>query len=380
MSKTYRVGAIGFAHMHINHLLDEFKKLPNVEWVACADTVPAVRPLSAKPSTRAANLRYAQEVVGIPKIYGDYRGLLEQERLDIVVFCPENARHEEVAAAIAGHGVHMLTEKPMAATLSQALGMVRAAQAHNVSLMVNWPTTWDRSVRKMKALIDQGVIGQVWEIKWRNVASMGPLAYNKGDDRLTDAEKGSEWWHQSAPGGGALLDYCCYGACLSRWLLGEPAMAAMGMRGNFNSPFGDAEDNAVITVRFPNALAILEGSWTTLHPGVSTGPIAYGTEGTLVAQRAIDPETGERRGVVKVYTSRGYDPDKPDDIVAGDPLPAGRATLAEEFIHHLETGDPLHPTVDMGFNLEAMAILDAGARSAASGKLELVDDVRWRIG
>ena len=39
-----------------------------------------------------------------------------------------------------------------------------------------------------------------------------------------------------------------------------------------------------------------------------------------------------------------------------------------------ETGEPLHPTLDVAMNLEAMAILDAGVRSATSGKLELVDD------
>jgi hypothetical protein len=54
--------------------------------------------------------------------------------------------------------------------------------------------------------------------------------------------------------------------------------------------------------------------------------------------------------------------------------------VAGEFIHHLETGEPLHPTLEMMFNLEAMAILDAGMRSTASGKLELVDNATWQIG
>lgn len=380
MSKTYRLGVIGFAHMHINHLLDEFAKLPNVEWVACADTVPAVRPLSRKPSTRAANLKRAREVTGVPKVYGDYRQMLDQETFDIVIFCPENARHGEVAEAVASTGTHMLTEKPMAASLSEALHMVRVAKAHDVSLMINWPTTWSPAVRAMKELIDQNTIGDVLEIKWRNGASMGPLAYNTGSDALTGAEKGSEWWHQSAPGGGALLDYCCYGACLARWFLGEPAVAASGMKANLASHYGNAEDNAIITVRFPKALAILEASWTTWHVGVPTGPIAYGTHGALVVDRQADPDGGPARQVVKVYTSRGYDPAKPDQIVAGDPLPQGRATLAEEFIYHLETGKSLHPTLDMMFNLEAMAILDAGIRSAASGKLETVDNAVWCIG
>jgi len=297
-----------------------------------------------------------------------------------VIFCPENARHGEVAEAIANHGVHMVTEKPMSASLSDALRMVRAVQANDVALMVNWPTTWQPAIRTMKVLLDEGTIGDVWEIKWRNGASMGPLAYSTGEDAYTDLEKGAEWWHQTAPGGGALLDYCCYGACLSRWYLGQPAVAATAMRANLTSPYGDADDNAIITVRFPNAFALLEATWTTWHVGVPTGPIAYGTRGTLVANRR--PIAGQEHptSVVEVYTSRSHGLDGPDQIVEGAPLPEGRATLAEEFIHHLETGEPLHPTLDMMQNLEVMAILDAGIRSANSGKVELVNDATWCIG
>jgi predicted dehydrogenase len=370
MSKTYRLGVIGFAHMHVNHLIDEFDDLPNVEWVACADTEPDIEPLSAKPATRQANVTRAQEKTGIPKVYDDYNEMLDNEEFDIIIFCPENAKHGEVGEAIANHGIHMVTEKPMAASLSGALRMVRAAKANDVKLMVNWPTTWRPAIRAMKELIDDGVIGDLWEVKWRNGPSMGPLSYSKGEDALTDAEKGSEWWHHDAPGGGALLDYCCYGACLSRWYVGEPAQAAVAIKANMTSHFGDADDNAIITVRFPKTIAILEGTWTTYHAGVPTGPIAYGTQGTLVATREG----------IEVYTTRSYEMGNPDRVVEGEPLPEGRATLAEEFVHHIETGEPLHTTLDPQFNLDAMAILDAGIRSAASGKMETVDNATWCIG
>ena len=62
------------------------------------------------------------------------------------------------------------------------------------------------------------------------------------------------------------------------------------------------------------------------------------------------------------------------------PLPPGRTDIAQEFIHRLETGDPLHETLDLEFNLEVMAILDAGLRSSESGRLELVDTEAWRLG
>ncbi len=120
MSKTYRLGVIGFAHMHINALIDAFHRLPNVTWVACADTVPSQPSISTKASTRRANLRRAHQEIGIPLVYDDYHEMLSREAFDIVIFCPENARHAEVAKAIAASGAHMVTEKPMAHTLSDA--------------------------------------------------------------------------------------------------------------------------------------------------------------------------------------------------------------------------------------------------------------------
>jgi len=374
MEKTYRLGVIGFAHMHVNGLIEPFNQLPNIQWVACADTVPDVPSISNERDTRRHSLKMAHEKTGIPKVYDDYHEMLDKESFDIIIFCPENAKHGEVAEAIASKGINMITEKPMAATLSEALRMVRAAKANNVALLINWPSTWSSTTRKIKSLLDQGIIGDILEVKFRNGASMGPLAYGQ---KMTDAEKGAEWWHQSKPGGGALLDYCCYGACLARWFIGIPAVSAYGVKANLTSHYGDADDNAIITVRFPKALAILEGTWTTWSTGVPTGPIVYGSRGTLVANRRADSE-GKMRSVVEVYTSR-YSTN-PDEVLEGDPLPEGRDNLAKEFIHHLETGEPPHPTMEMMQNLDAMAILDAGIRSADSGKMELVNDAIWCIG
>jgi hypothetical protein len=62
------------------------------------------------------------------------------------------------------------------------------------------------------------------------------------------------------------------------------------MTANLASQYGDADDNAVITVRFPGALAILEATWTTWAAGLPTGPIAYGTQGTLVVNSRKNAE------------------------------------------------------------------------------------------
>ena len=372
MARIYRLGVIGFAHMHINELMRAFADLPTVECVACSDTRPRRPELVEARFTRGWNLKHGLETIGIPRAYEDYQDMLSQERFDIVLFCPENARHGEVAEAIAAHGAHLLTEKPMAASLAEARRMARAAEAAGVTLMVNWPTTWSSAARTARRLVEEGAIGRLWEVRWRG-GSMGPLARGSSHPgvggtavEMTDEALSATWWYQRADGGGALLDYCCYGACLSRWYMGRPAEAAVAMTANVNSTFGDAEDNAVITVRFPDGLAVLEATWSTVDHGAPTGPILYGTEGTLLVERRRDePE------VVRLLRGK-YGP--PQEITA-DPLPPGRDTLAREFIHHLETGEPLHETLQVGFNLQAQAILEAGIRSAASGKLEPVERV-----
>jgi predicted dehydrogenase len=161
--------------------------------------------------------------------------------------------------------------------------------------------------------------------------------------------------------------------------MGEQATSAWGLKANIGSHYGDAEDNAVLTVRFPKGIAILEATWTTWHTGAPVGPIVYGTRGTLVVDHVPDPSTGKAAQAVKVYATRGY-AGEPDRVVFGEPLPKGRASIAEEMVHHLESGEPLHPTLEIGHNLETMAILDAGIRSAASGRVEQVDDAVWSIG
>jgi predicted dehydrogenase len=376
MAKTYRLGVIGFAHMHINSLMRSFKEVPNVEWVACADTVPEVPELIKVRSSRAANMELALNEIGIPKGYKDYREMLAKEKFDLVLFNPENAKHGEVGEAIAANGAHMLTEKPMSASLPDALRMARAAKAAGVELFVNWPITWSAPVRKAKELAEAGVIGDVWEVRTR-MGSMGPMSHGEavklpdGTERaMTGVEKGAMWWHRAGTGGGALLDYCCYGACLSRWYIGKPAQAAFGLTANINSHWGSAEDNAVITVRFPNALAVLEATWSTVDHGMPAGPFIYGKTGTIV----IDRQGTEQ--VVKIHRGRGQEV----EIVPGGVLPAGRDTLGKEIINHLETGEPVHETLQAGFNLDAMAILDAGIRSAASGKMELINNWTWGVG
>ena len=290
MGKKVRLGIIGFGHMHINNVAALYGAHPQVEWAACADTVPLRPELRAAPYTREWNLDNNVKKLGIPKTYPDYHDMLAQEGLDIVIVTSENAQHPDVVEACAWAGANVCVEKPMAMSLSDSLRMARACQAAGTTMLVNWPLTWSPNARKAKELIDAGTIGRVLEVKWRSghTGPLGPGAAHAGVSEsaapMSGPERGATWWHQTAAGGGAMLDYCCYGALVSRWYIGEQAIAAMGMRANLDSQWGDGDDNAAMIVRFPAAMALLEGSWTTWDHGVPTGPIVYGTTGTLVVE------------------------------------------------------------------------------------------------
>jgi predicted dehydrogenase len=130
---------IGFAHMHVNGLVDAFAATGRTPIVACADTVPESPSRISVEGSRRANLERTLALPGAPRRYDDYRELLGSDPIDIAVVCSENARHAEVAEAVAAHGAHVLVEKPIASSLSGGHAMAAAAKSAGVTLATNWP-------------------------------------------------------------------------------------------------------------------------------------------------------------------------------------------------------------------------------------------------
>ena len=377
MNKKYRVGIIGFAHPHINHVASVFTKHPQVEWVACADTRPLRPELRVVPYTREWNRKNVMKLANISKCYDDYYEMLRKEKFDIVLINSENARHPDVVEACAHAGAHVCVEKPMAMSRADAQRMDRACKAAGTTMIVNWPATWLPHARKAKEIVDAGMIGRVLEVDYRvgHSGPFGPGAEHKGVNEqsapLTGEERAATWLHQTAAGGGALLDLCCYGVLYSLWYTGERAVTVQGMKANLNSPWADADDNGVLTIRYPKAIAVAQGSWTTMGKSfLSAGPLTiYGDAGSLSF------EIYAEKPVVRVV----HGADRKMETFDPDPLPQNHSNLAEEFIRHLDTGEPVHQTLTAHFNIEATAILDAGVRSAQHGKLETVNDPVRRL-
>ena len=367
MSRNYRVGIIGFAHPHINHVASMFAAHPQAEMVACADTIPLCPELRSVPYTRDWNIRNVMKLADISKRYDDYNEMLVNENLDIVLINSENNQHPDIVEACARAGAHVCVEKPMAVSLADAQRMKDACQAAGTAIIVNWPATWLPHARKAKELIDSGAIGNLVEINYRvgHSGPYGPGASHKGvsesAEPLSEKERAAIWLHQDAAGGGAMIDLCCYGVMYGLWYTGEQAVSAQGIKANLDSSWCDADDNGVMVVRFPSAIAVAQGSWTTLGTKFLTaGPLMlFGSTG------ALSLEIYGEKPVVQLTRGANHEV----EVYESDPLPEGRDNLAAEFIHHLETGEPVHETLTVEFNIDMTAAFDAGLRSAESGNL-----------
>lgn len=332
--RKVRVGVVSLEHVHAPGLIRAFQEHPKAEVVAIAHE-------------NLDEAQRASEQFQIPRVYLSVETMLDKEPLDAVLCCAANSKHAPITELVMAKGLPMLVEKPMSATVVDARRMLLAAQKADAILMVNYPSTWNPAIHKVKQLLDDGAIGQPVYFRWR-AGHRGPLA------GLPPEQQAKSWWHQRLLGGGALLDFCCYGANISLWWFGQMPLSVTGVADRLAKPFGDAEDNAVIIARYPNAFAVLEASWSQggSAPG---GPLVVGTEGTLtVAQREGQP------GVLLTRDGK-------EEFIAADPLPEHFRNGVVHFLSALLEGTPLHETVSPEFNVNVQAILEAGMIAARTG-------------
>ena len=108
MSK-WKVAAINFDHMHVGDNLRMAFEHEDVEIVGLCDEQPE-------------RMQSAIDNFAIPsdRVFSDYRECLSKTEPDIVLLCPATAEHGEWTEKIAPFGVHIIMEKPFAATLYEA--------------------------------------------------------------------------------------------------------------------------------------------------------------------------------------------------------------------------------------------------------------------
>ena len=336
MPDAYRVGVAGLIHDHVWSILRWWKELDGAELVAAADVNPPL-------------LDRVRSEFGVPKTYTSYQEMLDRENLDIVTVAMDNASTADVVEAAAARGVHVMSEKPMAATLEQADRMVEACRRGKVELMINWPTAWSPAIQTLDRLVRQGAVGAVHKTKY--------LAAHQGPKEIGCTPYFYNWLYDARlNGAGALMDYCCYGADLAAHWLGRPE-SVVGITGTLVKEDFPVEDNAVILMKYPRAFGIAEASWTQQAPDGSANPSVYGATGTLSV-------VGKRVRLARL--------DQEPEWIDPDPPSPGRRNGAEYLVTCLRSGMPVEGMCSAATSRTAQEILQRGLESARSGQAILL--------
>lgn len=140
-----RGGMIGCGFFAANHL-NAWADVPGAEIVALADRDPA--------RLAAARARF-----GVAAAYSDAAEMLRSERLDFVDIATTVDSHRPLVEMAAAAGVHVICQKPFAASLSDARAMVAAADAAGRVLMVHENFRWQSAIRAAAAELEAGAIG-----------------------------------------------------------------------------------------------------------------------------------------------------------------------------------------------------------------------------
>jgi predicted dehydrogenase len=340
----YRVGVLGLTHDHIWHHVPDLSSAEGLKAVYVADeNEPLVKRFS--------------ERVDVRRSYSRAEDLLDGEQLDFVMIYSDNRRTAQLAIEAMRRKLHVIVEKPMASTLQEAEQMLSTASEFGVKLMVNWPVAWYPAFRAALRLARDGVIGRVTHVDYR-AAHAGPKEFGCSTyfyEWLYDPERN---------GGGALMDYCSYGAMASRVLLGVP-QRVYGVAGRYQKDYIVVEDNALLVMRYAQAMGTAQASWSQIGPGMGITPTIYGTSGTIIVHQRSGAREGKvvKEGQVELMTT-----DQPDGRLIEPPdLPVGERGAVEHFISCLRRDSPIEGIVSPSVGRDVQEITHAGYLSVANG-------------
>lgn len=332
MADTYRVAVAGLIHDHVWGLLRSWKEQDGAELVAAADVNPPL-------------LEKIRAEFGVTRLYASYQEMLDREKPGIVTVAVDNAGTAEVVEAAAAAGAHVISEKPMAATLEQADRMVEACRRAKVELLINWPTAWSPAIQTVDRLIREGAIGAVHKVKY--------LAAHQGPKEIGCTPYFYNWLYDAAlNGAGALMDYCCYGSDMAAHWLGRPA-SVVGIMGTLVKEDFPVDDNAIILMKYRHAFGVAEASWTQQAPDGSANPSVFGATGTL--------------SVVGNRVRLARQDREPEWIEPDRPAP-GRRNGAQYLVSCLRSGAPVEGMCSAATSRIAQEILQRGLESAQQAR------------
>jgi predicted dehydrogenase len=260
VAEHVRVGVVGTSWFADGFHLPNLASHPRAEIVAiCGRTREPAEELATKYS--------------IPHIFSDYRAMIASGLLDALVVVTPDALHYPITMAALDAGLHVLCEKTLAMSASQAREMYEKAQAGGRKHMVMFTWHWAPHFQYMEQLIEQGFIGRPYHFHCHYEADYG-----------RDGTYG--WRFDRKHGHGILGDLGSHAIDCARRYVGDIAkvsghLATFVERPGFAGQALDAaNDSAQLAVEFANgAHGSIHVSAVTNQSGTRVG--LYGEAGSL---------------------------------------------------------------------------------------------------
>src|SRR5947209_3291441 len=142
------VGVIGYGYWGPN-VVRNLRGLENCQLIAISDKNPVA-------------LRRAGKIYTGVELTTDPSELLTSPKIDVVAVVTPVCTHFELAKAALQNGKHVFIEKPFTATTQQAEELIALAERKNLKIMVDHTFLFTGAVRKMRQLIDAGVLGDLY--------------------------------------------------------------------------------------------------------------------------------------------------------------------------------------------------------------------------
>jgi predicted dehydrogenase len=354
-----RVGVVGLGYAGGQHLKN-FVKMPGVEAVALA-------------GLEEERLKDLGGQYGVPNLYTNWEDLVARDDLDAVGIGAPNHLHAPIAIAALKGGKHVLCEKPLARTGTEAEGIVRAAREADRAVHIAFTQRERGDVQALKRHVEEGNLGRIYHAKatWmrRNgIPGMGGWFTSK-----------------EMAGGGPLIDLGVHMVDMALFLMGNPEVVAVscatyaelgprgrGGRADFGLMQGqepyEVEDLATAFIRLSGGATLnLEAGWAAYRESSDDfGVTLYGTEGGA-EMKVKNYGTAD---TVRIYTDVAGVP----AVVTPEIGPReGHLAVVRRFVETIRSGDWAGQHGEDG--LDRARIIDACYASALENREVFLEEV-----
>ncbi len=208
--------------------------------------------------------------------YTDLNKMLDELKPQALAAYGSIFDHLKAVEACAPRGIHVMVEKPLATNLADALKMEKLAKDNHIYLLTDYETSWYPSTAKAYQLVnDSNFIGHTKKVVVHD-GHEGPKEIGVGKEFLT-------WLTDPVQnGGGAVVDFGCYGANLMTYLMTkEKPVSVTAVLRNFKPDvYKKVDDEATIIVSYPTAQCIIQASWN--WPFARKDMEIYGDSGYII--------------------------------------------------------------------------------------------------